>query len=199
MGKSVTPPPSPNFQQSAADQAAANKEAALWSAQTSNPNVINPLYAQKVTWQGNIPTVTQGFNPATQAGRQAAEAQAYQYTANNLLNQLAANRTAAVGQLLNQPFNLQGYGQKPIPVPQQMANPGFQTRPMTQMPQPQYSSMPQPQYGQMPPQMLRQGMGQYTSPTVYGNPMPQQPGTKSAGYGSPSVPPPTPNTDVRRR
>ena len=117
MGKSVTPPPSPNFQQSAADQAAANKEAALWSAQASNPNVLNPLYAQTVTWQDNIPTVTQGFNPNTQAGRQAAEAQAYQYTAYNLLNQLAANRTAAVGQILTHPFSLQGYGKQQQPGP----------------------------------------------------------------------------------
>lgn len=110
MGKNVQPPQSPNFQASAADQAAANKEAALWSAQTSNPNVVNPIYAQRVTWQGNIPTVTQGFNPNTQAGREAAAAQAYQYTAYNLLNQLAANRTAAVGNILNQPFSLYNYG-----------------------------------------------------------------------------------------
>lgn len=117
MGKNVQPPQTPNFQASAADQAAANKEAALWSAQTSNPNVVNPIYAQRVTWQGNIPTVTQGFNPNTQAGREAAAAQAYQYTAYNLLNQLAANRTAAVGNILNQPFSLYGYQQRTMPTP----------------------------------------------------------------------------------
>lgn len=152
MGKSVQPPQTPSFQASAADQAAANKEAALWSAQTSNPNVVNPIYTQRVTWQGNIPTVTQGFNPNTQAGQQAAQAQAYQYSAYNTLNNLAANRATAMTSLLNQPFSLYGFGQQQRVQPQQMApnrQQGFQLQPYL----PQQPQQPQQQYQQLPPQL----------------------------------------------
>ena len=114
MGKSVTPPATPDFKGAAVDQTVANRDAALWSAQLSNPNFENPLYSQNVTWQGNIPTVTSGFNPNTAAGQAAAQAQGYQYQTQLGLNQIANAQTNLIGGLLATPFSYQP-GRNAIP------------------------------------------------------------------------------------
>jgi hypothetical protein len=114
MGKSVTPPATPDFKGASVDQTVANRDAALWSAQLSNPNFENPLYRQNVTWQGNIPTVTSGFNYNTVAGQNAAQAQAYQYQTDLFLNQIANAQTQTIGNLLATPFQYQA-GKNAIP------------------------------------------------------------------------------------
>lgn len=114
MGRSVTPPATPDFKGASVDQTVANRDAALWSAQLSNPNFENPLYRQNVTWQGNIPTVTSGFNYNTAAGRYAAEAQGYQSQTDLLLNQIANAQTQSIGTLLATPFQYQA-GKNTVP------------------------------------------------------------------------------------
>jgi len=57
MGK-PSPPPAPNYQQSATQQAAANVEAAQKTAILNNPNIISPYGKQTVTY-GSSPVVDQ--------------------------------------------------------------------------------------------------------------------------------------------
>lgn len=66
MGKPSAPKP-PDYAGAAREQGAANVEAARATAQLSNPNVISPYGTQTVTYQGDIPTMTQTFSPEQQA------------------------------------------------------------------------------------------------------------------------------------
>lgn len=69
---SPSPPPAPDYVGAAAAQGAANKDAAIASAQLSNPNVNSPYGNQTVSYTndpvtGNpIPTVNQTLNPVSQ-------------------------------------------------------------------------------------------------------------------------------------
>ena len=64
-----SPPPSPDYAGAAAAQGAANLEAAIAQGHINNPNVVNPMGTQNVTWNGNQPTITQTLcnirNPET--------------------------------------------------------------------------------------------------------------------------------------
>lgn len=65
MSKPKSPPP-PDYAGAAAAQGAANVDAARASAKLSNPNVINPYGTQTVSYNGDVPTVTQKFAPGQQ-------------------------------------------------------------------------------------------------------------------------------------
>lgn len=69
---SPSPPPQPDYTGAAVAQGAANKDAAIASAQLSNPNIISPYGNQTVSYAndpltGNpIPTVNQTLTPTAQ-------------------------------------------------------------------------------------------------------------------------------------
>lgn len=65
MGKPKAPP-APDYAGAAAAQGAANVDAARAGAKLSNPNVINPYGTQTVSYDGDVPTVTQKFAPGQQ-------------------------------------------------------------------------------------------------------------------------------------
>jgi hypothetical protein len=67
MGKdSPTPPPAPDYTGAAVAQGAANMDAARATAKLSNPNVFSPYGNQTVTYEGDVPTVTQTLSPQSQ-------------------------------------------------------------------------------------------------------------------------------------
>jgi hypothetical protein len=67
MGKDApSPPPAPDYAGAAVAQGAANIEAARATAKLSNPNVYSPYGNQTVTYEGDIPTVTQNLSPESQ-------------------------------------------------------------------------------------------------------------------------------------
>ena len=67
MGKdSPSPPPAPDYTGAAIAQGAANIDAARATAKLSNPNVYSPYGNQTVTYEGDIPTVTQTLTPQAQ-------------------------------------------------------------------------------------------------------------------------------------
>lgn len=71
MSKGSAPPP-PDYVGAANAQGAANKEAAIATAQLSNPNITNPYGSQRVEYRndpttGNpVPYVTQSLSPSSQ-------------------------------------------------------------------------------------------------------------------------------------
>lgn len=65
-----SPPPAPDYAAAATAQGAANKEAAVASANLNNPNVVNPYGTQTYTpgaTDTERPTLTQTFSPSQQA------------------------------------------------------------------------------------------------------------------------------------
>jgi len=67
MGKDApSPPPAPDYTGAAIAQGAANIDAARATAKLSNPNVYSPYGNQTVTYEGDIPTVTQTLTPQSQ-------------------------------------------------------------------------------------------------------------------------------------
>lgn len=58
-----SPPPAPDYVGAAQAQGAANVDAARASAKLSNPNVYSPYGSQTVTYEGDVPTVTQTYSP----------------------------------------------------------------------------------------------------------------------------------------
>ena len=67
MGKDApSPPPAPDYTGAAIAQGAANIDAARATAKLSNPNVYSPYGNQTVTYEGDIPTVTQTLSPQSQ-------------------------------------------------------------------------------------------------------------------------------------
>ena len=67
MGKDApSPPPAPDYIGAAQAQGVANVEAARATAKLSNPNVYSPYGNQTVTYEGDIPTVTQTLSPESQ-------------------------------------------------------------------------------------------------------------------------------------
>lgn len=72
MKDSPSPPPAPDYTGAAIAQGSANVDAARIGAKMNNPNVIGPTGSQTVTWQDDIPTITQQLAPNAQ---QALEAQ----------------------------------------------------------------------------------------------------------------------------
>jgi hypothetical protein len=68
MGK-PSPPPAPNYQQSATQQAAANVEAAQKTAILNNPNIISPYGKQTVTYSSSPVVDQQAYEQAMQNWR----------------------------------------------------------------------------------------------------------------------------------
>lgn len=62
MGSSKAPP-APDYVGAAQAQGAANVDAARATGKMNNPNVINPYGTQTVSWNGDIPTITQTLSP----------------------------------------------------------------------------------------------------------------------------------------
>lgn len=54
MSDSPSAPPAPNYAAAAAAQGAANQQAAITTAQVSNPNIITPYGNQTVTWGNGV-------------------------------------------------------------------------------------------------------------------------------------------------
>ena len=67
MGKSApSPPPAPDYVGAAKQQGVENLEAARATAKLGNPNVYSPYGNQTVTYEGDVPTVTQTLTPQAQ-------------------------------------------------------------------------------------------------------------------------------------
>ena len=102
MAKQSNPPPSPDYKGAAIEQGAANLEAARATAKLSNPNTYTPYGTQTVTYEGDIPTVTQTLTPTAQKTLEAQ--QGVQYSLANL-GQKGANTASTV---LDKPFDFGG-------------------------------------------------------------------------------------------
>jgi hypothetical protein len=67
MGKDApSPPPAPDYVGAAKQQGIENLEAARATAKLGNPNVYSPYGNQTVTYEGDVPTVTQTLTPQAQ-------------------------------------------------------------------------------------------------------------------------------------
>jgi hypothetical protein len=67
MGKDApAAPAAPDYTAAATAQGAANIDAARATAKLSNPNVYSPYGNQTVTYEGDVPTVTQTLSPQSQ-------------------------------------------------------------------------------------------------------------------------------------
>lgn len=100
MGKSSpSPPPAPDYQGAAVAQGAANIDAARASAKLSNPNIIGPTGSQTVSYDGDIPTVTQTLAP------DALQALQNQQRVQSQLSGLAEKGIGTAQNALAQPFN----------------------------------------------------------------------------------------------
>jgi hypothetical protein len=102
MAKQSNPPPSPDYAGAAVAQGAANLESARATAKLSNPNTYTPYGTQTVTYEGDIPTVTQTLTPTAQKTLEAQ--QGVQYSLANL-GQKGANTASSV---LDKPFDFGG-------------------------------------------------------------------------------------------
>jgi hypothetical protein len=102
MAKQSNPPPSPDYKGAAIEQGAANLESARATAKLSNPNTYTPYGTQTVTYEGDIPTVTQTLTPTAQKTLEAQ--QGVQYSLANL-GQKGANTASSV---LDKPFDFGG-------------------------------------------------------------------------------------------
>lgn len=105
MSESASPPPTPDYTGAAIAQGAANKEAAIATAQLSNPNVTSPYGGQTVRYEidpttGNaVPYVNQFLTPQGEKLNQ-------QYQNINLgLGDIAQQGLGYVQDTLNKPFD----------------------------------------------------------------------------------------------
>lgn len=102
---SPSPPPPPDYKGAAIAQGAANKDAAIASAQLSNPNVTNPYGGQSVSYTndpstGNpIPNVSQYLSPS---GQKLFDT--YQGV-NQKLGDVAGQGVGYVQSMLDKPFD----------------------------------------------------------------------------------------------
>lgn len=107
-GKS-SPPPAPDYVGAANAQGAANKDAAIASAQLSNPNIYGPYGSQTVSYAndpttGNpVPTINQTLSPAQQ---QLLNSQTGMQQG---LANLGTQSIGTVQNVLGTPFNSSGY------------------------------------------------------------------------------------------
>jgi hypothetical protein len=102
MGKESSPPPAPDYVGAAYAQGTANVDAARASAKLSNPNVYTPYGSQTVTYNGDVPTVTQSLNPTSQRTLDAQQAVKYQ------LANLGQKGTGIASNVLDKPFSFGG-------------------------------------------------------------------------------------------
>ena len=102
MGSKSDAPPAPDYIGAAYAQGAANVDAARATAKLSNPNVYTPYGSQTVTYNGDVPTVTQSLTPTAQRTLDAQQAVQYQ------LANLGQKGTNIAGSVLDKPFNFGG-------------------------------------------------------------------------------------------
>lgn len=102
MGSKSDAPPAPDYIGAANAQGAANVEAARATAKLSNPNVYTPYGSQTVTYNGDVPTVTQSLTPTAQRTLDAQQAVQYQ------LANLGQKGTNIASNVLDKPFNFGG-------------------------------------------------------------------------------------------
>ena len=102
MGSKSDAPPAPDYVGAAYAQGAANVDAARASAKLSNPNVYTPYGSQTVTYNGDVPTVTQSLTPTSQKTLDAQQAVQYQ------LANLGQKGTGIASNVLDKPFNFGG-------------------------------------------------------------------------------------------
>jgi len=102
MKSAPAAPPAPDYAGAATAQGAANLESARATAKLSNPNIYSPYGSQLVSYEGDIPTVTQTLTPTAQKTVEAQ--QGVQYSLANL-GQKGADTASTV---LNKPFNFGG-------------------------------------------------------------------------------------------
>jgi len=102
VGKPPSAPAAPDYTGAAVAQGAANLESARATAMLSNPNVYSPYGNQTVTYQGDIPTVTQTLTPAAQRTLEQQQALGFKLT------DLAGKGFSAVDTSMGTPFNFGG-------------------------------------------------------------------------------------------
>ena len=107
MGKTVKPPPTPNFMQAATDQTTVNKDAALYNAKLGNANYNDPMYTQSIYFgEGNNPTPTITTKYAdTNIGVNSELAARYQAETENKLAQVASQSVTKANETLSRNFN----------------------------------------------------------------------------------------------
>lgn len=98
MGKRVSAPPAPDYAGAAREQGAANVEAARTTARLSNPNIVGPLGTQRVTYEGDTPTVTQTLTPEAQGTLEA------QQKVDRRLAELGLRGVSTAEDVLSKPF-----------------------------------------------------------------------------------------------
>jgi len=102
MGSKSDAPAPPDYVGAAYAQGSANVDAARASAKLSNPNVYTPYGSQTVTYNGDVPTVTQSLTPTSQRTLDAQQAVQYQ------LANLGQKGTNIASNVLDKPFNFGG-------------------------------------------------------------------------------------------
>jgi hypothetical protein len=102
FGSPPAAPAAPDYTGAAVAQGTANLEAARATAKLSNPNIYSPYGNQTVTYNGDVPTITQTLTPEAQ--KTLNEQQQGQYGLAALGNQGVANAS----QVFNTPFSFGG-------------------------------------------------------------------------------------------
>jgi len=103
MGKDApSPPPAPDYAGAAVAQGSANLEAARATARLSNPNMYTPYGNQLVSYEGDVPTVTQTLTPTAQKTLES------QQNVGLSLANLAQKGTGIASNVLDKPFSFGG-------------------------------------------------------------------------------------------
>ena len=102
FGSPPAAPAAPDYTGAAVAQGAANLDAARATAKLSNPNIYSPYGNQTVTYEGDVPTITQTLTPEAQ--KTLNEQQQGQYGLAALGNQGVSNASA----VFNTPFSFGG-------------------------------------------------------------------------------------------
>lgn len=163
-GGKGSPPPPPDYAAAATAQGAANKEAAIASAQLSNPNITNPYGSQTVEYRndpttGNpVPYITQSLSPTSQ--------QRFNQNAriDTGLGNLAETGLGFVQDTLNTPFN-----QGDLPVSMVNAGETGQAAIMRRL-----EPTLQRQREQLDTQLYNRGITQQSAPEAFAGAMEQQ-------------------------
>lgn len=103
MGKKAPPAPAaPDYTGAAVAQGAANIESARATAKLNNPNMYTPYGTQLVSYNGDVPTVTQTLTPTAQKSLEA------QQNVDLSLSNLAQKGTGIASNVLDKPFSFGG-------------------------------------------------------------------------------------------
>jgi hypothetical protein len=83
-------------------QGAENRDTALYGSQLSNPNIIGPEGTRTVTYDGNVPTITNTLSPAQQG--------LYDQSVYNrgLMGSLSTGALSSLNGTIGQPFDMSG-------------------------------------------------------------------------------------------